>query len=132
MFINDAAHHRVEVEIRGMLKGDGRHFSAVFFRKPETPDADGQPFRPAFLDKCLQQPAIDSKFSYHKLILNSSFSQVFLHQFGQVCKQLLHAAHGGLQAGEVEVAQVVVDGLRAVRPDVGQAVYGIHEVHVPA
>ena len=55
MFVDDAAHHRVEVKIRvRILNGDGLQHGAVFFRKPEAPlDANGQPLRPAFLDKRL-------------------------------------------------------------------------------
>lgn len=55
MFVDDAAQHRIEIEIRvGMLYSDGLLHAAVFVGKPEAPlDANGQPLRPAFLDKRL-------------------------------------------------------------------------------
>ena len=71
MFVDDAAQHRIEIEIRvGMLYGDGLLHGVILIRKPEAPlDADGQPLRPAFLDKRLQQPVVDGKFSYHKYLI---------------------------------------------------------------
>ena len=72
MFVDDAAHHRVEVEIRvRILNGDGLQHGAVFFRKPEAPlDAHGQPLPAAFVDERLQQAPVDAKFTFHAPIIN--------------------------------------------------------------
>lgn len=72
MFVDDAAQHRIEIEIRvGMLYGDGLQHGAVFFRKPEAPlDAHGQPLPAAFVDECLQQAPVDAKFTFHAPIIN--------------------------------------------------------------